>query len=303
VTVSKIGVGLRSAHYPHLVTRPDTRVDWFEALSENYMDSEGRPIHVLETVRADYPVALHGVSLSIASRYSDAEPVNSRYLARLKALIDRVDPFLVSDHLCWTGTGPTNLHDLLPVPFTRESLEWVVEQADRVQNTLGRQIALENVSSYLTYKRSTYHEWEFLVQVARRSGAKILFDVNNIFVSAHNHGFDACEYVDAVPADLVGQIHLAGHTDMGTHLFDTHSCPVCDEVWQLFRRTIARMPGVPVLIEWDEDIPSFDVLEAEAVKAREVCIQEADAAEVAAREAGNVLGPGSGVSAPIASRS
>jgi len=259
------------------MSRPGTRVDWFEALSENYMDSEGRPIRVLEAVRADYPVALHGVSLSIASRYSDTEPVNHRYLARLKALIDRVDPFLVSDHLCWTGTGPTNLHDLLPVPFTNESLAWVVEQADRVQTALGRRIALENVSSYLTYKCSTYSEWDFLTEVARRGGTKILFDVNNVFVSAHNHGFDAREYVDAIPAELVGQIHLAGHTDMGTHLFDTHSCKICDDVWALFRRAISRMPGVPVLIEWDEDIPAFAVLEGEAVKAREVCVQEAEA--------------------------
>lgn len=280
MSVSQIGVGLRSTHYPHLMTRPATRVDWFEALSENYMDSEGRPIQVLETVRSDYPVALHGVSLSVGSRYSESEPVNRRYLARLKALIERVDPFVVSDHLCWTGLGPTNLHDLYPIPFTRESLAWVVEQADRVQSALGRRICLENVSSYLTYEQSTYSEWDFLVEVSRRSGAGILFDINNVYVSARNHGFEACEYVDAVPADLVGQIHLAGHTDLGTHLFDTHSRPVCDEVWALFERAIGRMNGVPVLIEWDEDIPAFEVLESEAVRAREICVAAGEAASV-----------------------
>ncbi len=265
-----IGVGLRSTHYPHLVEKPVTVVDWFEAVSENYMDSEGRPLRILETVREDYPVALHGVSLSIASRYSDDEPVNPSYLTRLRSLIERIEPFLVSDHLCWTGTREGNIHDLLPVPFTDEALTWIVSQIDRVQSALGRTIALENVSSYLTYEQSVYEEWDFVVEIAKRSGCKILFDINNVYVSARNHGFSAERYVDAIPAAHVGQIHLAGHTDLGTHLFDTHSRPVCAEVWGLYRRAIARMPEVPVLIEWDEDIPAFERLEAEAVHAREV---------------------------------
>jgi len=266
----KVGVGLRPTHYPHLLSSPRTRVDWFEAISENYMDSEGRPIAVLERIRADYPVGLHGVSLSIGSRYSETEPVNRHYLKRLKALVDRVEPFIVSDHLCWTGTDGRSVHDLLPVPFTDEALHWIVAQVERVQSALGRTIALENVSSYLTYRESSYTEWEFLVEVARRSGCWLLFDVNNVYVSARNHGFDPYTYIDAIPAELVAQFHLAGHTDLGTHLFDTHSRPVCEQVWDLFARAVVRMPAVPVLIEWDEDIPAFDHLEAEAVKARAV---------------------------------
>ncbi len=267
----KIGVGLRPTHYPYLLSKPATKVDWFEAISENYMDSQGRPIKVLETIRADYPVALHGVSLSIASRYSADHRINPEYLERLTALVDRIDPFIVSDHLCWTGLAGDNLHDLLPVPFTKEALDWIVGQVDIVQTALGRVIALENVSSYLTYTESTMSEWEFLVEVARRSGCKILFDINNVYVSAKNHAFDPITYVDAIPAELVGQIHLAGHTDLGTHLFDTHSRPVCEDVWTLFDRAMSTMADVPVLIEWDEDIPEFEVLEEEAVKARRIC--------------------------------
>lgn len=273
-----VGVGLRSEHYPHLVERPRTTVAWFEAISENYMDTAGRPLSILENVRSDHPVALHGVSLSIgckppAGDHAAADTfaaLRTRYLARLSALIERIDPFLVSDHLCWTGVPGGNLHDLLPTPLTDEALDWIVAQADAVQNTLGRRIVLENVSSYLTWTRSTWSEEEFLVEVARRSGCAILLDINNVYVSARNHGFDARAYLDSVPADLVAQIHLAGHTDMGTHLFDTHSAPVCDDVWELFAHTIARLPGVPVLVEWDAEIPPFARLEAEAAKAADV---------------------------------
>lgn len=241
------------------------------------MDTQGRPLAVLELIRRDYPVALHGVSLSIGLKpaeqdragHEQFQALRSRYLDRLAALIERVDPFLVSDHLCWTGVPGNNLHDLFPLVFNQESLDWVVAQVERVQDRLGRWIALENVSSYLVWKGSELEEQQFLVEVARRSGCKILLDVNNVYVSARNHGFDAVAYLDAVPSECVAQIHLAGHSDMGTHLFDTHSDHVSDEVWRLFEHVIPRMQDVPVLIEWDDEIPEFPVLEAEAAKAAE----------------------------------
>lgn len=279
-----VGVGLRSEHYAHLLEGPRTTVGWFEAISENYMDTAGRPLAVLERVRADHPVALHGVSLSIGYKPADAgaadalAQVRTRYLSRLVALVERIDPFLVSDHLCWTGVPGGNLHDLLPTPFTDEALDWIVEQVARVQDALGRRLVLENVSSYLTWKQSTWREEDFLVEVARRSGCGILLDVNNVYVSARNHGFDARAYLDAVPADVVAQVHLAGHSDLGTHLFDTHSAPVCDEVWRLYEHTIARLRGVPVLIEWDAEVPAFERLEAEAATASAIAARARDAA-------------------------
>lgn len=283
-----VGVGLRSEHYPHLLQRPRTAAAWFEAISENYMDSAGRPLSVLETVRLDHPIALHGVSLSIgckpqAPAMAAFREQRARYLARLGALIGRIDPFLVSDHLCWTGVPGSNVHDLLPTPFTGEALDWICEQVQSVQDTLGRQIVLENVSSYLTWASSTMSEQHFLIEVARRSGCAILLDVNNVYVSARNHGLDAREYLDSIPASLVAQIHLAGHTDLGTHLFDTHSAPVCDAVWDLFAHVIPRLPGVPVLIEWDAEIPAFERLEAEAVTAARVAAEACRRAPMAPR--------------------
>ena len=278
VAGNPVGVGLRPVHYPHLLERPRTTVAWFEAISENYMDSAGRPLAVLEKIRADFPVALHGVSLSIGYRPREGDHAavdafarrRGLYLSRLARLADRIQPFLVSDHLCWTGVPGADVHDLLPTPFTDEALDWIVEQIDRVQTALGRPLVLENVSSYLTWANSTWTEQDFLVELARRSGCRILLDINNVYVSARNHGFDARAFLDAIPASLVAQVHLAGHTDLGTHLFDTHSRPVCDDVWDLFAVTIARMPGVPVLVEWDADIPDFERLEAEAATAASV---------------------------------
>jgi len=260
---ANVGVGLRSAHFPALLGRPRTRVRWFEAISENYMDSEGRPLEVLKKIREDYPLALHGVSLSIGG----VEGPRPGYLEKLKRLIARVDPFVVSDHLCFTGAHASNVHDLLPLPYTEEAIRTVVANVSRVQDFLGRPIALENVSSYLTYNASEMKEEEFLVAIAKRSGCKILLDVNNVYVSASNHGFKAEAYVDAIPSELIAQLHLGGYSDMGNFLFDTHSRAPTDPVWDLYRRVIRRVPDVPVLIEWDEAIPNWEGLETEAVKA------------------------------------
>lgn len=257
------GVGLRTKHYEE-ITRDWPAMDWFEAISENYMDSGGRPVRTLEAVRGRYPVALHGVSLSIGS----ADPLNPVYLERLKTLVRRIDPFIVSDHLCWTGVEGSQLHDLLPLPFTAEALRHLVSRVQQVQETLGRSILLENVSSYVTYKHSVIPEWEFLSEVARRSGCGILLDLNNVYVNANNHGFDPYAYLQGIPASKVGQFHLAGHTDMGGYLFDTHSGQVIDPVWDLYQKALGLYGPVSTLIEWDEAIPEFSRLAAEAEKAR-----------------------------------
>lgn len=230
------------------------------------MDTQGRPLAMLEHIREDYPVALHGVSMSIAS----AEGLRPHYLKPLRTLIDRIDPWIVSDHLCWTGLPQTNLHDLLPIPFTDEALKLIVNHVEQVQTFLGRQILLENVSTYLRIPEGEWTEWEFLKAVAEQSGCRLLLDLNNLYVNAHNHGFDPYAFLEAIPTELVGQVHLAGYTDMGTHVFDTHSKPVFPEVWNLFSSFIQRAPHVPILIEWDEDIPEFSRLEQEALQAEEI---------------------------------
>ena len=259
------GVGLRSKHYP-VITSEWPEMEWFEATTENYMDSGGRPFHILEQVRARYPVALHGVSLSIGS----TDPLHPIYLEHLKALVERIDPFIVSDHLCWAGVGGKNLHDLLPLPFTEEAIEHIARRVQQVQELLGRRILLENVSSYVTYRHSTLPEWEFLREVAVRSGCGILLDINNIYVNAYNHQFDAREYLRNIPSQFVGQFHLAGHTDMGDFLFDTHSKPVIDPVWELYREALGQYGQVNTLIEWDEDIPEWAELSKEAAHARAI---------------------------------
>lgn len=260
------GIGLRTAHYEAILCEQPA-VDWFEAVSENFMDSGGRPLQVLEAVRSRYPVALHGVSLSIGS----TDPLDEGYLARLKALADRIQPAIVSDHLCWTGIEGEQLHDLLPLPFTEEAVAHVASRVQQVQERLGRRILLENISTYVTYTHSTMPEWDFLTEVARRAGCGILLDLNNIYVNAYNHQFDAYEYLRRVPGELVGQFHLAGHTHMGSYLFDTHSRPVIDGVWDLYRDALRRWGPVTTLIEWDEDIPPLEYLVAEAAQARAIC--------------------------------
>ncbi len=259
------GIGLRSVHFPE-IGEGRVKVDWFEAISENFMIRGGRPLRILEQARCLAPVALHGVSLSIGS----TDPLSDEYLDELSALADRVDPAWISDHLCWGSVGGHYAHDLLPLPYTEEALAHVVARLDRVQQRLGRQMLIENVSSYLTYAHSAMPEWEFLSEVARRSDCGILLDVNNVYVSAMNHGFDPFTYLDGIPVDRIGQIHVAGHSNEGTHLLDTHDAPVRSEVWELYRKVVARVGRVSTLVEWDEHIPAWSELIAEAERARSI---------------------------------
>ena len=261
-----VGVGLRRVHYPHLTQKQKIRINWFEAVSENYMDTRGRPFDVLECIRKDFPVALHGVSMSIGS----VSGISKNYLDKLKELIKRIDPFIVSDHLCWTNFGSVSHNDLLPLPLTNETLDIVVSHIDYVQTYLGRQLLIENISSYLSFKHSTYTEWDFLIEVAKRSGCKLLLDINNVYVNAHNHRFNGALYIESIPIEYIGQIHMAGFTDMKKYYFDTHSKEISDDVWNLYHRLIKRHPTVPVLLEWDENIPPFEKLEDEALKAAQI---------------------------------
>lgn len=258
-----VGVGFRPKHAARVLEGAPPRVDWFEVISENFLVPGGAPIANLERLRAKHRVVLHGVSLGIGS----AEETSKAYLNGLRELADRVDPPWVSDHLCWSRSEGRDLHDLLPLPYTKAMVARVADRAKRVQDVLGRPFALENVSSYMTFRESRMSEWDFLAEVAEAADCGVLFDVNNVYVSAFNHGFDAERYVDAVPVERVVQVHLAGHTDKGTHLLDTHSDHVKDDVWRLYQRFLRRAGAVSTLIEWDEDIPEWDVLEEEAQRA------------------------------------
>jgi uncharacterized protein (UPF0276 family) len=257
------GVGLRPTHYPAILDE-GRRADWFEVISENYMLRGGRPLHVLERIRAERPIVLHGVSLSLGA----SDPLNEAYLAELRVLASRFEPAWISDHLCWGSHGKHYAHDLLPLPYTDEALDHVVDRVVRVQDALGRQILVENVSSYVGFAHSTMTEWDFLAAVAERADCGILLDVNNVYVSAVNHGFDAEQYLAGIPVGRVGQFHLAGHEDKGTHLLDTHDHPVCAAVWDLYRSAVARFGRISTLVEWDEHIPPFDDVLAEAERAR-----------------------------------
>jgi len=271
------GVGLRPKHFPRILDGT-ARTDWFEVISENFMIAGGRPLAVLERARAVAPIVLHGVSLSLGS----TDPLNERYLAALRDLAARFDPAWVSDHLCWGSFGGHYAHDLLPLPFTEEALAHVAARVATVQDRLGRQILVENVSSYLAFSHSTMPEWEFLAALAERADCGILLDVNNVYVSARNHGFAPDDYLAGIPAPRVGQIHLAGHSDKGTHLLDTHDARVIPEVWRLYADAVRRFGRVSTLVEWDDRIPEFDELVAEADRARAI---EADALAYAARPA------------------
>ncbi len=257
------GIGLRAPHVGHvLAMRPS--VPWFEVHSENYFADGGPTLAALDRIRADYPVSLHGVGLSLGS----TDPLDTAHLAKLLRLVDRVEPAQVSEHLCWSSVNGRHYNDLLPLPYTREALDHVCARVSAVQDGLGREILVENVSSYLTFPESTMPECEFVVAVATRSGCRLLVDVNNIYVNARNHGSDADAYLMAIPPDLVGEIHLAGFDASGPCLIDTHGAPVAPDVWALYERALRRFGPVPTLIEWDTDIPEFAVLQREAATAQ-----------------------------------
>jgi uncharacterized protein (UPF0276 family) len=273
-----VGVGLRSPHYPDILERASEGrlgVDWFEALSENYLVPGGRPLRMLDAVCSHAPVVLHGVSLNIGS----SDPLDEAYLSQLRGLAGRSGARWLSDHLCWTGVGGHNLHDLVPLPYTEAALAHVAARVEQVQERLGQRIALENVSSYLSYAGDEMSEWEFLAGVAERADCGILLDVNNVFVSAHNHGFEAKDYLGAIPPERVFQIHLAGHSQSGPLLIDTHDHPVRDEVWELYEWTIRRIGPVSTLIEWDDEIPPYARLVEEADRARAILAAASGEAE------------------------
>ena len=264
-----VGVGLRPQHYAEILAESSAAalgVDWFEAISENYMVPGGRPLRMLEAVRSRFPVTLHGVSLNLGS----ADPLDESYLTQLEALTLRCEPAWLTDHLCWTGVDGESLHDLLPLPYTESVVRHVSDRIARVQDRLRRRIAIENVSSYLAFREDEMPEWEFLSEIAVRADCGILFDVNNVFVSAHNHGFDARKYVDAIPCERVFQIHLAGPREAGPLLIDTHDSPVREEVWSLYERFVRRAGPISTLVEWDDSIPPLARVAEEAARARSI---------------------------------
>ena len=259
------GLGLRTDYYDTILSdKPN--VDWFEILSENYMVNGGKPLYYLDAIREQYPVVMHGVSMSIGG----TDPLDFEYLKALKTLVHRAQPRWISDHLCWTGQGGYNLHDLMPLPYNDEAILHVAERVKIVQDFLGRQILLENVSSYVSYKHSAMTEWEFYTRVVEEADCLMLLDINNIYVSSRNHEFDALDYVNAVPVNRVQQFHLAGHTDYGDYVIDTHDHPVIDPVWELYAKALERFGPVSTMIERDDNMPPFAELMAELDQARKI---------------------------------
>ena len=271
------GLGLRPTHYNYVLENKP-KVDWFEVISENFLVPGGNPLYYLNKVREDYPIVLHGVSMSIGS----VDPLDWDYLKKLKDLADSIDPPWMSDHLCWTGMNGTNLHDLMPLPYTEETLKHVVDRVKQVQDFLGRQFLLENVSSYVSYKESSMTEWDFLRAVAEEANCYILLDVNNIYVSSFNHGFNPEDYLNAIPADRVQQFHLAGHTNKGTHIIDTHSDKIIDEVYELYAKAVKRFGHVSTMIERDDNIPEFPELLAELDELKKIASSVLNEEEVVA---------------------
>jgi hypothetical protein len=291
-----LGVGLRTVHFPYLLQHWPA-VDWFEVISENFIDSQGRPRYVLEQIAERYPVVMHGVSLSIGS----TDPLNFDYLARLKRLAQAVRPRWISDHLCWTGVLGVNSHDLLPLPLNDETLAHVAARVRTVQDYLERPLVLENPSSYVTFADSTLSEWEFLARLAKQTDCGLLLDVNNVYVSSFNHDFDPREFLRGIPASRVVQFHLAGHTRYPTHIVDTHDDHVIDPVWRLYQEAHALTGGASTLLEWDARIPEFPVVHAEVLKARRFISGAAPADDPPAeRAAGAAPGTGPVVSNPVA---
>jgi len=260
------GLGLRTVHYNDFLDATPPPVDWLEIISDNYLVPGGKPLRMLDRIRERYPMAMHGVALSIGS----VEGPDAAYLRQLKQLVDRVQPLWVSDHLCWTGVHGRQLHDLMPLPYTEEALNLVVRNVQQVQDALGRRLVLENVSSYVSYAQSHLSEWDFVAAVCERADCLLLLDVNNIYVSSVNHGFDPLAYLDHMPAHRVQQIHLAGHSDQGDHIIDTHDHPVADPVWALYAQACQRMGDVATMIERDDHIPPLPELITELDHARHV---------------------------------
>lgn len=271
-----LGLGLRNQHLSYILNN-DPIVDWFEIISENYIDNYGYSRHALEQVRAKMPVVMHGVSMSIGS----TDPLNYNYLGKLKELAEWLEPEWISDHLCWTGVNMINTHDLLPMPMNQESLDHVIERVEQVQAFLQRPLVLENPSTYLEYNASTLTEWDFLSQLAKQTGCGLLLDVNNVYVSATNHGFDPKEYIEALPHEHIVQIHLAGPTDYNGFLIDTHDKPVPTPVWHLYKLAQELTGGVSTLLEWDANIPPYEELVAELMKSKSVLAGEIPSMQIA----------------------
>ncbi|RCS56192.1 DUF692 domain-containing protein [Bremerella cremea] len=260
-----LGVGLRAPHFGYLLKHWPA-VDWFEIISENYIDSQGRPRYVLDQVAERYPVVMHGVSLSIGS----TDPLDFEYLGKLKKLAGEIGARWISDHVCWTGVAGQNTHDLLPIPYNEETLRHVARRVTEVQEFLQRPLVLEDPSSYVTFAASTMTEWEFLTALTQETGCGLLLDVNNVYVSSVNHDFDPVEYIENIPWQNVVQFHLAGHTNMGDYCIDTHDGHVIDPVWKLYQLAHQRTGGVSTLLEWDANIPDFPTMHAEVLKARQL---------------------------------
>lgn len=259
------GLGLRTEYYEEIL-QLKPKVDWFEILTENYLVDGGKPLYFLDAIRQHYPMVMHGVSLSIGS----TDPLDMQYLEQLKTLAARVQPCWISDHLCWTGQGGHNIHDLLPLPYNEEAIKHVSGRVRQVQDFLGRQILLENVSSYVSYKHSEMSEWEFYRAVVEEADCLMLLDINNIYVSSRNHQFDPMDYLRAMPKGRVQQMHLAGHTDNGDYVIDTHDHPVVDPVWQLYEAALKRFGAVSTMIERDDRFPPFEELMQELGKLRSI---------------------------------
>ena len=264
-TIHGCGIGLRLDHFDELANKPNN-IPWFEVLSDNYLIEGTVQRDYLYEFRKDNPVTFHGVGLSIGS----TEPLDQKYLKRLKKLKDDVQPAWISDHLCWTSAHGVVTHDLIPLPYTQSVVEHIVDRISQVQDYLGEQLVIENVSSYLQFKSTEMSEWDFINEVTHRSDCRLLLDVNNIYVSAQNHKFNADDYLFSMPAERVAEIHLAGYEDRGTHLLDTHSRPVTQPVWELFEKAVQHVGDVPVLIEWDNDIPSLDRVIEESLTAQKI---------------------------------
>ena len=259
------GLGLRTEHFDEIL-KHQPQVDWFEIISENFIDTEGYPKFVIQKIAEQYPIVMHGVSLSIGS----TDPINFDYLKKIKKLATEIDAKWVSDHLCWTGILSKNAHDLLPLPLTEESLLHVVNRIKQVQDFLERPLVLENPSSYVQFQEDSFTEYEFISEMANASDCRLLLDLNNVYVSSFNHNYDALTYIKSLPLDKVVQFHLAGHTHKGTHIIDTHDNHVVDDVWDLYKETIQYTGQVSTLLEWDANIPDLTVLQAEVLKAKTI---------------------------------